>query len=132
MSEKFITDVRGWCTIDEEGNKSVTLETDQLEAGQHYQCVCIKRDGKYIKRLMEGSLHLLTDVTNDAISNNKKDYDSQLNQDGINLDFVHMLKSLGRFTGYFINSTSWDKQQLEDYDKMELTKRLEKVLFLLK
>lgn len=43
-----------------------------------------------------------------------------------------MLKTLGRFTGYFINSTCWRKQQLEDYDKMELIQRLERVVDILK
>lgn len=128
MSEKFITDIRGYCEVDVEGNKRMVIETDKLDANQSYQVVCIKRDNAYIKRLTEGTLHLLADITNEALSNTKKEYDSPLNEQNINLEFVHMLKTLGRFTGYFINSTSWDKQQLEDFDKMELITRLERTI----
>jgi len=130
--EGFLTDNRGWCEADEEGNKSITIESYSAEVGVQYQCVLIKRDDNYIKRLVTGSLQLQSEICQN-LSKNKKDYDSILSEQGINIeDFVHLLNSLGRFTGMLINSSSWRDQQLHDYDKMELTERLNKLLTHLK
>lgn len=130
--EGFITDNRGWCEVDEEGNKSIKIESDSAEAGTQYQCVLIKRDDNYMKRLLTGQLELTAQVCQN-LSKNKKDYNSKLSEQNINIeDFVHLLNTLGRFTGMLINSSSWRDQELHDYDKIELRTRLEKLLYHLK
>lgn len=130
--EGFITDVRGWCKADEDGNKSIELLTDVADVNTQYQCILIKRDDIYMKRLTVGLLEITSTICQN-LSKNKKEYDSKLSEQGINIeDFVHLLNSLGRFTGMLINSSSWRDQELHDYDKMELRSRLEKLMYHLK
>lgn len=122
--------------VEKDGEVYFKLETSPLDfiSDEHeYGVLIIQRGRKtqdtYAKRVFEGSVNFLVEATTQSLlSKNKKDYKDNLNEQGINIEFVHMLNRLGMFAGYFINSTSWETQQLQDFDKDELKKRLETVL----
>lgn len=107
-----------------------TLPLDFLNENDDYGLLFIKRGREgYANRVLEGAVNFLVEATTQRLlSMNKKGIDNHLNEQGINLEFVHMLHSFGMFAGYFINSTSWEDQKLHDFDKAELRNRLQKVM----
>lgn len=80
----------------------------------------------------ESSLHekiiaisnLLAEVTQ-AVSLTKLEYNSTVNKEGVDLELVHMLRTLSPFIGFLVGCSSFRGKKLEDYDKLELNKRLE-------
>ena len=56
---------------------------------------------------------------------NKKEYNSTVNKNGVDLKTVEMLRTFSRFIGYLGGCSSWRNKNLENFDKVELEKRLE-------
>lgn len=101
---------------------------DVFKEGKEYQLLVLERGDGYMKRLAECALSIEALVFQGPLSKNRPNYNSPLTQDGLNIEIVHLLNSLGRFTGMLVNSSSWRDQELHDYDKMELRSRLEKLM----
>lgn len=98
---------------------------EELDNDSYYNVLCISHNSKYKDRL-DASMNLLVDMVG-SLSNNKKSYESELNEQGINLEFVPVLKQLSNLLGYFINSTSWHEQNLQDFDIREFKTRLDQL-----
>ncbi len=98
---------------------------EELDSDSWYNVLCISHNSTYKDRL-EASMNLLVDMVG-SLSNNKKSYESELNEQGIDLEFVPVLKQLSNFLGYFINSTSWQEQDFKDFDMREFKTRLDRL-----
>lgn len=122
MSKKF-TLVADHATED----AVITLEHSKIKSGTYYKALLFDGSGEdYTKEVAEAAVNLFVEITQ-SLTNNKDFKTTELNSQGINLKFVGMLKSLGMFIGYFVNSTSWNDQKLHDFDIQELINRLERV-----
>ena len=130
MDNKFI-DLRDNTSKD---GGVITFEHSKLEPSTTYHAMAFKIPSRYgeshQKRLIEAFYSYESQIIQ-RTSVNKESYNSKLSTDGINMDFVFMLRELANFTGYFINTTSWKDQQMHEFDRQELKSRLQKVIKLL-
>jgi hypothetical protein len=72
------------------------------------------------KTIVECCFNLLA---NHGIPNIKGD--NSLKKHGVHPKLALMLHMLSRVVGYLINCTSWEEQDLKNYDKHEINKRLD-------
>lgn len=78
-----------------------------------------KSDRLYIRRLLEASLNLASGLLQDKVTQKNT---------GLSESHIYMLKNLGRFMGYYVGSTSFEMNELKDFDEFEFKSRLTKVL----
>ena len=116
--------------IDDSETCRFTFDSDQLVKGEYYNVFLFneKHGSNRPKRLVEASINLFVEATTQSLlSKSKKDYNSNLSENEIDLNFVHALREAGMLLGYLINSTSWSDQKLHDFDKFELINRVDKI-----
>lgn len=96
----------------------------------YYKGLCVPTDATY-KELLEATMDFFSSTVSGSgggLSRNEKEYNSPLNEQDINLKFVNFLQNFGSAMQYFLNSTSWREQELQDFDRFELISRFEKAI----
>lgn len=115
MTEKFIETV-GY-VIDGE----LQVRHHEFEGEDRFGVLAIKKgdDGLYHRRLTEAILNLNAEVLQHTITPR-----------GTNLSEkqIRVLWKLASFCGYFVGSTSWQENEIKDYDKPEFRHRLETII----
>jgi hypothetical protein len=115
MTAKFIED-RGYTDSDME----IKLTRNFEKVNEHFGILLISKDEPlYQKRLVEAILNLNASVLQGSISKES----SQLHA-----DHMWAIKLIGSFCGYYIGCTSWEVNKIKDFDKLELTTRLKKII----
>ena len=77
------------------------------------------------KELLECVSNLLCQITN-SLSKNCK-YDSDVTEDGLNIEMTHALRELGNLMQYIINSYSFGNEYVARFDAMEFGHRLDMI-----
>lgn len=55
------------------------------------------------------------------------EFKSKVTDTNIHVDNAHALRAIGMFLGYFLNCTSWNNATKEEYDSIELKKRIDRI-----
>lgn len=114
-TSKFIED---YCYTTEDGGVELTRYFDTK--GQKYGVLLLsKEEPLYLKRLAESILNLCGSVLQDSIRESES---------GLHPDHIITMRLLGRFCGYYVGSTSWEDNKIKDFDKLELTSRLHRLI----
>lgn len=119
---KFIID-KGY--ISEDDDKLTLYSPHKVEENKTYLILLLDGDSNQYE-ILTALLNTAAEVAN-HLDINKKEYNSNINKEGVNLKMVEMLRTLGNFIGYLSGCNSWDNKELRDYDKLELSDRLEKL-----
>lgn len=107
--------------------KLFVIEMPELEMYDNCPTLLILPKNTYHKKtIIECCVRLLVDVIGNTKP--KPNKEKTLENLGISEQMLFHLKSLGNYIGYFINSTSWDFQEIKNFDVSEFKKRLERCL----
>lgn len=68
----------------------------------------------------------------DNASVTRKRYSDPVTESGIHEDIVIFFREIGDLLQYIVNSTSWEKNELKEYDKIELRQRLDFIRSIIK
>lgn len=68
----------------------------------------------------------------DNASVTRKRYSDPVTESGIHEDMVIFFREIGDLLQYIVNSTSWEKNELKEYDKIELRQRLDFIRSMIK
>lgn len=81
---------------------------------------------QYTKSLSESVLSLIPHITN-SMSMNEGDKPGE-HKNGMSLEKVLLMKNLGMFLGYLVNSSTWEDDKTNEYDQLELQRRWERII----
>lgn len=103
---------------------------EELEEDKEYNALLFKRSEDGIRNIELN--HCILDIAMQCFSNRSftlEEYGGTETIEGLHIKEAYFLKDLGNFLGYLNNCTSFRAHngQFEDFDKLELTKRLERV-----
>lgn len=128
--KKFIQDSL-YVEKDEHGEvtKTVLYYPENLEANTTYSVLLFSPSNieERKKESLQCSIKLTASIC-ERISVNAKEYGGTANEDNISLEAAYFLKDLSRFLGYMNNCQSFYSEKIEDFDKEELKKRLQKLI----
>ncbi len=85
----------------------------------------------YHKGLLECTVNILRDIT-DKVSRTEPKDRAAMEQDNIPMAYVHTLIDMADMMCHMINSTSWRKGELQEFDRIELKSRADKLGYWLK
>ena len=109
----------------------VSINTgDIIDKDKVYFALLIDNESSFIDRT-EALLKLSTLMTQ-QVSLHKKDYENNRTDQGIDLRFAELLRTVSNFTGYLIGCSSWREGKIQNYDQGELIKRLNNIILMVK
>lgn len=106
-------------------NNFILYSPEKVDKDTTYNVLLID-DGSTKHEKIIAIMDLLSAITL-STDINKKEYNSTVNKEDIDLKIIEMLRTLSRFVGYLSGCSSFTKGKLEHYDKEELEKRLEQL-----
>ena len=77
------------------------------------------------KELLECTSNLLCQITTGLSKN--CNYDSDVTEDGLNIEMTHALRELGNLMQYIVNSYSFGNEYVTGFDSMEFGRRLDMI-----
>lgn len=109
----------------DEDVKEVTLSlTRSLAYNADYRILILGGEDQGLKRTLEGLIEALVTV-GQTMSLSKREYESPMTQNDLHVGFAYTMRALSSFLGYMLNSTSWQQQEIKDFDRDEFAKRLQ-------
>lgn len=100
-------------------------DTKNLDVHKTYQIILLDDDATNIERI-EVINTIFIDLMQFA-DLNLKEYKGIVTAWNMHVNNAHLLRSIGRFLGCLFGSSTWRNQKPEEFDKVELLKRLEQI-----
>ena len=126
---KFLQ-TKGYHKEGDAADKITIYSDDLLDKNKTYNILAIDASTKMKERYESINDLLVSMIGNLSVS--RANYEDVVTSEGIDLRMIDVVKGMGRFLGYLQNCTSWNVQSMQEYDKIELLNRLEKIKFALK
>lgn len=126
---KFLQ-TKGYHKEGDAADKITIYSDDLLDKNKTYNILAIDASTKMKERYESINDLLVSMIGNLSVS--RVNYEDVVTSEGIDLKMIDVVKGMGRFLGYLQNCTSWNVQSMQEYDKIELLNRLEKIKFALK
>lgn len=128
----IVTKVYKEAESDNEDGIITVYDNRLLDVDKTYKALLIDEDNSTLERINILSEVYVQTVT--SLSNNQRTSENNsLTEDDIEINTVHLLKQVANFLGYLTNCSSMQNQEgMQDYDKQELSNRLDKIKGLLK
>jgi len=112
---------------DEERVEEVTLSlTRALARRGDYRVLLLAGDDQSLKRTLEGLMEALT-VVGHGLSMSKPKYEVPITENGLHLQFAHLMREMSNLLGYMGNSSSWKDQEMKVFDRDEFVTRLKRL-----
>lgn len=113
--------------VEENSKKFLSIYyPEKLDENESYITLLIPRDSSKHDKT-KALLSLLSDILM-STDINVAEYKGTTNKEGVDIKMVEMLRTLSYFIGYLSNCSSWENKKIEDFDKMELRKRLSNLI----
>lgn len=112
---------------DESSVEEVSLNlTRSLPQQNQYRVLILGGEDQSLKRTLEGLMEALTAVGH-GLSMSKPKYEEPITENGLHLQFAHMMREMANLMGYTLNCTSWKDQEMKVYDRDEFIVRLKRL-----